>query len=97
MNKFNKVLKDKFEGKVNINKISSELKINPKTFNSWLAGVTPKLTKENIGEIERIAEHIGISIHELISENNNIEREVISSLKFKDGENTYFIKIEKKN
>ncbi len=95
MNNFNKIIKEKFDGKENLSRLSKELQINPKTLNSWLSGVNPKLTEANLRAFERIATYIGMDLSELLVGEKQSSHEVVSSLQFKDQGNTYFVKITK--
>jgi transcriptional regulator with XRE-family HTH domain len=90
--KFSKILATRLKGK-NLSALAKELDMPRAMLHDWVkAKRVPSLN--NIEYIKKLADHIGISLEELLTGEKD-ERKIISSILFQDDSRQYKIQVER--
>lgn len=88
---FHKILKNQFKDK-NLSELSRTLEIPRSVLADWLDGREPSL--KNLDYLKRIADHIGISLDELLTGETQVKK-MLSAVTFEDEGKRYQILINR--
>lgn len=90
--KFSKILATKLKGK-NLSALAKELDMPRSMLHDWVKGKRiPSLN--NIEYIKLLADHLGISLEELLTGEKD-DKKIISSILFQDDSRQYKIQVER--
>jgi transcriptional regulator with XRE-family HTH domain len=90
--KFSKILATRLKGK-NLSALAKELDMPRSMLHDWVKGKRiPSLN--NIEYIKQIADHLGISLEELLTGEKD-DKKIISSILFQDDSRQYKIQVER--
>lgn len=90
--KFSKILATKLKGK-NLSALAKELDMPRSMLHDWVKGKRiPSLN--NIDYIKLLADHLGISLEELLTGEKD-DKKIISSILFQDDSRQYKIQVER--
>jgi transcriptional regulator with XRE-family HTH domain len=90
--KFSKILAQRLKGK-NLSALAKELEMPRSMLHDWVRGKRiPSLN--NIEYIKLLADHLGISLEELLTGEKD-DKKIISSILFQDDSRQYKIQVER--